>query len=217
MNLFSLHSPSMVGLDIQPHEVRLVQLKKNKHGFLVERVAKNQLPPTVFAEGKINHWEGLGHVLTELISTLGIKGLPAAINLPASLVRMQQLQLPSGLTQRQIHTEIHAQLQRELPGMVDLLAIDYVAFPSDNAAYSDVLFAAARQEYIAQLGSCVSAAGLNVKIVDVDIYSLKRIVSYAIAFPVVKEKVNAIAHVLITSLHSLLVTPMKLCFISSGT
>ena len=151
MNLLSLNSPSMVGLDIQPHEIHLVQLKKNKHGFLVERIAKNQLPPTVFAEGKISRWEDFGHVLTELVTALGIKGLSATINLPANLVRMQQLQLPSGLTQLEIQDEIHAQLQRELPGMMEVLAIDYTALPSDNADYAAVFFAAARQEYVAQL------------------------------------------------------------------
>lgn len=195
MNLLSLYSPSMVGLDIQPHEVRLVQLKKNKHGFLVERIAKNPLPPAVFAEGKISHWDDLGHVLTELVTTLGIKGLVAAINLPANLVRMQRLQLPSGLSPLAIQDEIHVRLQGELPGMMEVLSVDYVECPSDNAAYSDVFFAAARQEYVAQLISCVNAAGLRVKVVDVDIYSLKRMVSYALAFPVVKSKVNAIAHV----------------------
>lgn len=170
-------SNSLVGIDIQSDYVRLIQLVKIKQGFLIERFAAYSLPTGVFAEGKVKQWDVLSSLLSEWVHLWGLKNQPVALTLSAHLVRMQRMQVPVGLPPREIEAEIRAQLTRDFPGMTDALAIDYTE-SMRQAGYSDLLFVATRQEYLLQYVNCIKAAGLNVKIVDVDIYALKRAVSF---------------------------------------
>src|SRR3990167_2044328 len=189
MHLFSYFPLSFIGLDISPQGCNMVRIKKNRHHFLIEQVATTSVPPALFAEGKISRWDLLNTLLTEFVQTFGLTGMATAIHLPANLVKMQQMQLPRGLTSAAIETEIDGRLRRDLPGLAETLSIDYIESSSANSPYLDVFFVAARQQYLTQYLDCVNGAGLKVKIVDVDIYALKRCVETA--FTLSQEEVQA--------------------------
>jgi type IV pilus assembly protein PilM len=195
MGRFSFSAPALVGLDIQPDSIRLVQLKKTRHGFLVEHVAAIPLPSPILMEGKIYHWDVLHAALGELVQALGIKGMAASIHLPARLVRMQQMQLPLGLSEAEIEAEIHTKMQRDLPGMTDALCIDFTLSTQKNRDYYDVFFTAARQQYLSDYTACINATGLRVKIVDVDMYALQRVVCFAFPPTATTNDVNAMVYV----------------------
>jgi type IV pilus assembly protein PilM len=189
-----MYTPTLTGIDIQLHEIRLMQLRKTKSTFIIENIAKVMLPNSIFTDGKIKNWRALQTVMTEQVRVLGLKGA-AAVTLPANLVRMQRLSLPTGLSDTAIQEEITAQVQRDLPGVVEALSIDYTAVATAQAPYADVYFAAARQDYVSQLVQCVNQTGLQVKIVDVDIYALKRWVHFATAMPMRWGEVYALVYV----------------------
>ncbi len=171
-------SPPLVGLDIQPDGVRVIQLRKIRNSFLIERVATSELPSGIFVEGKIKHWDLLGSVLAKLVQALGIKNLATVINLSANLVRMQRIQIPSGMTVSAIEAEIQTQVSRDYPGIAETLCLDFTETTScKHMGYSDIFFVVARQEYVSQYVDCVNAAGLKVKIVDIDIFTLKRLMN----------------------------------------
>lgn len=192
---FSLSAPSLIGLDIQPDSIRLVQLKPVRNRFMAERIAYAALPAGVFDYGKITRWDLISAALSALVEAADIKGHAAAINLPANLVRMQRIQLPSELTEEEVEAEIHAHMQRDLPGMTDPLCMDFRIAPTRNTAYMDVFFAAARQDYLSQYRECVNAAGLRTKIVDIDIYALKRAAHFALQLDRLEEETNALVSV----------------------
>jgi Tfp pilus assembly PilM family ATPase len=107
---------------------------------------------------------------------------------------MQSLNLPSGLSSHAVELEIYAYLERNLPGMRETLCIDFVDAPAKTIGYSQVFFAAARQEYLSQYIACVNAAGLQVKIVDVDVYALQRAVSFCFNSASERNAMNAILY-----------------------
>ncbi len=181
-------SPSWVGLDVQPDSVRLIQLRKIKKGFLIERLGFQPLPTGVFVEGKIKVWDRLCSVLSEWVHTWDIKNQATAITLSAQLVRMQHIQLPSGMPSKDIEAEIHAQIARDFPGMTEALCLDFTELRHEQTGYSDIFFVVTRQEYLSRYVSCVNAAGLKVKMVDVDIYTLKRAVNLALPFQILASQ-----------------------------
>lgn len=170
-------SSSLVGLDIQPDAIRLVRLKKIKRGFQAKDVIENYLPNDVFAEGKIKNWELLRSILVDLVNIHQLNGMPTAISLPVNLVRIHQMQMPHGLSEAEIEIELFSYIHNHLPGLTDSLSIDFVSLPQKQADYNEIFFAATRKEYLSSYIDCVNAAGLKVKIVDVDIYALKRAIS----------------------------------------
>lgn len=168
-------STSIIGLDIQPHELRLIQLRKTNKGFWAEKAAIIKMPDEIFADSKIRNWDGLRQVLAESVQELDLTGAATAINLPVNLVRMQRIQVPIGISDVAIMDEIKIQLERDFPGLGDSLSIDFKIIHPSEPGYLQVFFVVTRQEYVSQYVNCINSTGLKVKIVDVDVYALKRI------------------------------------------
>lgn len=164
-----------MGLDIQPHVIRLMQLRQSGKRFQALQMAALRLQEQVFVEGKIRDFEPIRWLLNEEVKKRKLAGIATAIQIPANLVRLQTIQIPSGLSRDAIKEEIKLQLEKDFPGLSDSLAIDFSIERAEMAGYSSVHFVVTREEYISQYVSCINATGLIVKIVDVDIYALKRL------------------------------------------
>jgi Tfp pilus assembly PilM family ATPase len=166
----------------------MASLHKTKSGFSLKQATKVDLPPDIFAEGKVKRWQALKHILSELVSAQEVAGMPAAICLPENLVRRQRVQLPLRSRTDDIQDLVNVHLQRDLPGMTDALCVDFVELRKAGQAYVEVGIAAARQEYLAQYEECVKDAGLAVNIVDVDIYAIQRAMCFGM------QQVNALLY-----------------------
>lgn len=191
---FYTKASSLVGIDLHPTEIRLVQLKKFQQAYQAVRLMAKELPKDTFCEGKIKSWDRMSSILTELIETMGLKNSLAAIGLSSNLVIMQQITLPKGLTHEEIEAEIDACLHRDLPGLQGELSIDFNELSSSHTADAEFFFAATRQEYLSQFIACINASGLQVKIVDVDIYALKRIIFHCLPGVIDRLEVSAILY-----------------------
>jgi Tfp pilus assembly PilM family ATPase len=179
VKFYPFSSPPLIGLDIQPGELRLIQMRKTRKTFVVEDASIIKLPETVFVDGKIKQWQELSLALRAGVEELACMNMAAAFSLPANLTRMQCLQVPVGISHAAIEEEIKVQVERDLPGLRDSLYIDFCISPSALAGYTNVFFVVTRQEYVSQYVDCLNATGLKVKIVDVDIFALKRILHFS--------------------------------------
>jgi Tfp pilus assembly PilM family ATPase len=154
---------------------------------LAEQAVFRRLPANIFADGKIREWGIVHSVLDDVVREAGWAGMAAAIQLPANLVRMQKMQIPYGMKNDAILDEIKLQVERDFRGMGGALSIDFHVDSCKEAGFSQVYFAVTRQEYVTQYVDCIHAAGLKVKMVDVDLYALKRLFAHVIP----GEEINA--------------------------
>lgn len=164
---FPFFSQSVVGVDIQVHDINLVQIRKTRRGYCIDQALTNKYH-------KPWDWDDITASLSEMVRQANLAGIPTAISLPAKLVCMQHLQLPSGMTENLIEAEIHAQVNKDFPGMNSSLNLDYVV-TEKKTGYADIFFVIARAEHISQYTQCIAASGLKLKIIDIDIYALKRL------------------------------------------
>lgn len=195
MNLHYFSSTSLVGLDVQAREIRLIYLRKSRHEYLIEQAVVSELAAGIFVDGRIKQWDKFGAILTELVQMYGLTGTAASICLPVNLVRMQRLQLPQGLTDVLIEAEIKNQIERDFPGMTESLCIDFNISARNDGENVDVFFVVSRKEYIRQCVSVINSAGLKVKIVDIDVCALTRPFHLCPEFPLIQGEVYAIAYV----------------------
>jgi Tfp pilus assembly PilM family ATPase len=172
--------PALVGIAIQPETIHLVQLKKARKGYLLERVRRYALEKNIFSEGKISAFAELKKQLADMVKREDLQGVRAAVCVPASQVNMQRMTLPKGLSAQDIEAEISVYAQRSLPVKTENLAMDYRLSEAGQPQEIDVFFAAARKDYIDNFQSCLRAAGLQVKMIDVDIFALLRAARYAL-------------------------------------
>ncbi|OGT35574.1 MAG: hypothetical protein A3F11_00080 [Gammaproteobacteria bacterium RIFCSPHIGHO2_12_FULL_37_14] len=204
--------PVMVGLDIQTNGIHLISLKKSKHTFFINHVAAQDFgTQPIYEAGKIKYWDALTSLLADLVKRMDIQGMPASINLPANLVHMQRIQLPIGISDQEIESEIYANNQRDWPSK-DRLFLDFSKKLSKATATDslEIFFALTYRDYLSQYIDCVCSAGLQVKVVDVDIYTWVRVVNYIlkkshdndrIPFIYKKDQVNALIYITLTKIN----------------
>lgn len=172
----SFFAINTLGLDIQPNQIRLIALRKIKRHFYLEQIEARELESGVFVDDKIEHWDKLTIILSDLVESLKIKGRSVAIQLPFHLVKAQTLQLPFGLTDEQIRSEIHLNIRNEWPD-INSFDMDYYSLASDG---SEIMYVTISRDYLTRYIECIHKIGLQVKIVDIDIYALMRATHAAI-------------------------------------
>jgi type IV pilus assembly protein PilM len=185
--------PVLIGMSIQPENIHVVQLKKAKKTYLLEKAERYALPAEVFAEGKIVAFELLQSHVAEVVRAQGLQALQAAVALPANQVKMQRMTVPDGLTDEDIQAEITAQVGRYHAGAKESLHVDFQVSRATNTGESDVFYAAARSEYVQRYEACLRGAGLSLTTLDVDVFALLRAVRHALKFMLTdQEKVAAL-------------------------
>lgn len=164
---------SLIGLDVQRDEMRLVQVKKYKKKIELERLASLALPETIFREDdRIADWGEFKTLLKQFLqSNEKSKRISTMIQLPSSLVKMKRLSLPFGMTKKELMHEITMNLELAKENY----CIDFRIIRQQKA-YLDVLSAAVEQDYIDQYAHAVNDAGLSVKMVTMDVYALHHMV-----------------------------------------
>lgn len=182
MKFTILHKPHFLGLDIQAHDMQLLQLKENRNQWEVVKSASYILPESVNLEGNHFNLSLLSNTLLKMVAEQELKNAYIAVSLPNHLIRMKRVVLPYAVnSNNDVIAEVELQIRKELPGMNDALSIDYHILNDRNASQSEICFVATRQTYVQQYVHCLTESGLIVKVVDAEICAVYRIMTTAIA------------------------------------
>jgi type IV pilus assembly protein PilM len=141
-------------------EIRLLQLRKTRQQFKVEKYAVAPLPAGAVSQGKIRQMEIVQTALNQLVQETGTAKCPAAMALPVNAVITKRVLAP-----------LVDDITHYFPGIQDTLCFDYV---TDE---KELLLVASRSELLNQYRCLLEAAELKMKIVDVDTYALLRAAS----------------------------------------
>jgi Tfp pilus assembly PilM family ATPase len=167
-----------VGIEVQPGLLQLVILKVVRSACLIKAVITEPLAPEVVKDNKIRRFDLLQTILHDIVNVHRLWGMKAAIAVSVPMVRLQTLEIFAGLPEKEVQTEIQLSLQRDLPGLKESLAIDFVENVTAASQQKKIWFAATRQEYLMQYTQCLNAAGLKTRIIDIDIYAMVRVASH---------------------------------------
>lgn len=170
-----LSSTTKIGVDIQPEKIYLLQMKRYRSQCVIEWSAEASLPGGVLLDGKVRQWDVLTETLGALAAKTDCQEKPATIGISAQLVRLQHYALPAGLSHNERLALLRTQVARELPGMTDALAVDYAIVGKLADGYEQVISVAAREEYVLQYARAVSAAGVAVKSLEIDLFAIQRV------------------------------------------
>ncbi len=172
----NIKSKPMVGLHIHPDELRLLQMKKLKQGWQVEKIAVADLPKGTIVDGKPCEISQLRDSIANLVSSVHVQKYHAAIALPVNNVITKRIKLASGLSDPEYEMEIRLNLREFFPGISTDLSFDFVKI-NRGEDYDDFLLIATRQELLNDYVAVVNQAGLKTEIVDVDSFAMMRAIN----------------------------------------
>lgn len=166
---------TLIGIDIQSHEIRIMVLSHTKKSIRIEKMGYQALPEGAIQNGKIKIFKEVCATLAKLTAEMRVHKGAVAIAMPAaSVVNKSIPALP--LKHAALDAEVAAHLKTYFPGVTEDLCYDYIKLNPQS-----LLIVAARSAEVMPYINLVEQVGLQVKIVDVDLYAVLRAVTFAIA------------------------------------
>lgn len=175
----SFKSSTLLGLDIDTEEVRLLKLMKIRKQFIVDNFAIAPLPSGAMVDGKIKQPDEVQSILHDLVKKSEAMGAFTAISLPESSVIHKRFKVVAGLPEEDTEREVKAIFNRNFHGIGQDYYLDFTVLPSRDAMEDEVMVVAAHHELVNSYLSTVSCAGLMVKVVDIDTFALKRVMTFS--------------------------------------
>lgn len=179
-------SKPLVGLDISSTAVKLLEFSRQGDGYRVESYGVKALPPGSVVEKNINDADGVADAVRAVVQQSKTKEKLAAVAVAGSAVITKVIEMPAGLSEDAMETQISLEADQYIPYPLEEVSIDFeVQGPSASSPEQvDVLLAACRRENVELRVDVLEKADLNAKVVDVEAYTMER------AFALIAEQLE---------------------------
>lgn len=176
LSFLEKRSKPVLGLDISSTSVKLLELSRHGDRFRVETYAVRALPPGSVVEKNINEPEAVAEVVRAVVKQSKTKLKSAAVAVAGSAVITKMIDMPSGLSDDALETQISIEADQYIPFPLEEVAIDFEVQGESprNPEQVEVLLAACRRENIDLRVNVLQLADLKEEVVDVEAYSMER-------------------------------------------
>src|SRR5215470_5369616 len=174
LDVFTVKSPALIGVDISSTSIKLVELSDMGKGVhRLERYIVEALPKDVVTDGNIANLDQVSDGLKRAWKRLGTRNRNVALALPAAMVITKKIIVPSGQKEEDLELTVEAEANQYIPFALDEVNLDFqILGPApNNADEVEVLIAASRKEKVEDRVAIAEAAGLKPRVMDVESYA----------------------------------------------
>ena len=172
---FRKKSVPILGIDVSEAAVKLLELSRRGSSYQVESYAVVQLAPNSVSEKTINDIDAVGETIADVVQKSGTKIKDAAICVAGSSVITKVINMPAGLSDDDMESQIQIEAEQHIPFPLDQVAIDFEVQnnPEEDGGDVSVLLAAARSEIVDNCIAALELGGLNAKVVDIEAFTIE--------------------------------------------
>lgn len=176
--------PLLVGVDISNSSIKAMELMKDNNQYSIQAYGNVMLPPNAVVDKNIKDVKVVADALSTLLNSSKFSTQNVAVALSGASVITRVIQIDANLKENEILDQISLEADRYIPYPLEEVNLDFqILGPSKkNSQLMDVMLAAARIETIDAYLEALNMAGLKVKIVEVESFSLER------AFSLITDK-----------------------------
>ncbi|MEH6557523.1 MAG: pilus assembly protein PilM [Oceanicoccus sp.] len=169
-------SNPVLGVDISSTTVKVLEISKSGDKYKVESYAVASLPPNAVIEKNIAELEGVAESIQKACDRSKTKLKSAAVAVAGSAVITKLIDMPAGLNDDNMETQITLEADQYIPYPLDEVAIDFeVQGESEHSPEQvEVLLAACRRENVDLRVDALEMADLATRVVDVEAYAIER-------------------------------------------
>lgn len=162
-------APSVIGLDLQSSEIRLVELSRSKEGrFRLETCASMPCPSGWLVHGQVHAFDELAQGLRTLVQQCGAHSREVVLGLPTSCVMTRKLHVHPQATDADIDRAVHAAVAQWAPGDTEDLIVDHCRASLVTPSEQEVWVAISRRDPVQDRVGLAEAAGLHAVAVDLE-------------------------------------------------
>lgn len=169
-------SAPVLGLDISSTTVKLLELSQSGGRYRVESYAVTSLPVDAVIEKNVNDIEGVTNAIRTVVAQSRTKLKAAAAAVAGSSVITKVIDMPAGLNDDDLETQLTLEADQYIPYPLDEVAIDFEiqGVSPSRSNQVEVLIAACRRETIDSRVDAIEGAELAARIMDVEAYAMER-------------------------------------------
>jgi type IV pilus assembly protein PilM len=174
LDIFTVKSPALIGVDISSTSIKLVELVDVGKGVRrLERYVVEGLPKDVVTDGNIANLDQVSDGLKRAWKRLGSRNRNVALALPAAMVITKKIIVPSGQKEEDLELTVEAEANQYIPFALDEVNLDFqILGPApNNPDEVEILIAASRKEKVEDRVAIAEAAGLKPRVMDVESYA----------------------------------------------
>lgn len=174
MALFTRKEP-ILGIDISPSAVKLIELSRSGPRFRVEGFAIEPLAEGVMEDRNPVDTDAIGEAIKRACRKAGIRTRRAAVAVPTSSVITRTVPMPAEFKESDIETNISIEAAQYIPYPIEEIYLDFENKGLSQASndIQDVMLVATRKENVDTREATLKEAGLTPAVVDVEIYALE--------------------------------------------
>ena len=167
---FSDNRKSMIGVDISSSAVKLIELSRSTAGYKVEAYGIVPLAPQTVVEKNIIDINALVETIEEAITLSGATDTDTTVAVSDSSVLTKEIELPAGLTDLQMETQIEFEADQHIPYPIEEIFFDFYVLGSveGNQNWVRVLLAACRRDTVEIRRRALTMAGLTAKVINIE-------------------------------------------------
>jgi type IV pilus assembly protein PilM len=174
LDIFTVKSPALIGVDISSTSIKLVELADAGKGVhRLERYVVEPLPKDVVTDGNIANLDQVSEGLKRAWKRLGTRNRNVAMALPAAMVITKKIIVPSGQKEEDLELTVEAEANQYIPFALDEVNLDFqILGPApNNPDEVEILIAASRKEKVEDRVAIAESAGLKPRVMDVENYA----------------------------------------------
>jgi type IV pilus assembly protein PilM len=192
--MFLSAKKEIIGIDIGSSSVKLVQLKEQKGGFILQNVGMLPLPLEAIVDNTLMDSSSIAETIKKLLKGLNIRVRDAACSVSGNSVIIRKISSPA-MPYEELEEQIHWEAEQYIPFDVNDVNIDFQILAPDKQDPSkmDVLLVASKKEIINDYLAVFNEAGLNLTVVDVDSFAVQN--AFLLNYDVDPEKVFALINI----------------------
>jgi type IV pilus assembly protein PilM len=172
--LFKRKEP-ILGIDIGPSAVKLIELSRSGPRFRVEAFAVEPLSEGMMEDRNPVDPDDLAEVIKRAWRRSGTRARRAALAVPTSGVITRTVPMPAEFKESDIEANISFEAAQYIPYPIEEVYLDFEVKGRSQASseLQDVMLVATRKENVDTREAAVREAGLTPVIVDVEAYALE--------------------------------------------
>lgn len=168
-----LGRPISIGLDLGSHRIKAIQIEKVGPSYRVVRSVSSPTPPDCLRDGVVTDASLLGEAIKRMLKEADFPASNACIAAAGSAVYVRPVALPK-MPEAALRKSIQLEAARYVPGSAEdsYIEIEVLGPLPDNQI--NVLIVAAPRDIVESRIQACEEAGLDVEVVDIEIFAAYR-------------------------------------------
>lgn len=161
----------VVGLDVGSSSVKAVELRPSGDAYDLVGLGLAQVPGGAIQGGEIKQPAAVQQAIRQALEQGGIQAADAVIGVSGGAVIAKRVTLPR-MSEAELGESIRWEAEQHIPFDIDDVALDFQVLRQEGPQL-EVMLVAVKKGKVQSYADAVSGAGLNVVVVDVDVFALE--------------------------------------------